>query len=405
MGLGVVLGLAPGVGPGSGGLPQTDVTRLALFGDSVTEANNGQNSVGYFSWANVLLDHRFEVVAFAGVGGNTTAQMLARIEADVLGHDPGVCIVLGGGNDVVGGVDAATIVSNLTTIYETLRARGISVVAGPIYPSVNYDAGAETTTWEAVNAALEAYAAAHSWLIWSDWSIANLDIEAETPAPLAGRTHDGVHPNALGAAYMGYSLKTLLASIPRFQFTRELFLRANTDAKLLKDNPFMLAGAGGRLNDVLNANVASNWHVYVNGGTGSVALVERADGYGNWQQVGISAGNFITLNFDDITTGFEVGDSIRAQLEMESDDDWSSTPRSLELYLACLNASNSVLAVTRDLYTNSTTQGDGILRVPSGTLRTLPVTIPANTAKLRFYVQLKIATGTVRFGEFEVRRV
>ena len=56
------------------------------------------------------------VVVNKGIGGQTTSQMLARFNDDVLSHDPNWVIIWGGVNDVHADVSAAAIESNLRSI-------------------------------------------------------------------------------------------------------------------------------------------------------------------------------------------------------------------------------------------------------------------------------------------------
>jgi lysophospholipase L1-like esterase len=92
------------------------------------------NSAG--TWPSLLAaqDPGLVLVNNAGVPGNTTSQMLARMQRDVLDYDPDILFVLGGTNDVGTGVPDSVIVANITRIVETAQAHGISVVLLTIPP-------------------------------------------------------------------------------------------------------------------------------------------------------------------------------------------------------------------------------------------------------------------------------
>lgn len=89
------------------------------FGDSITEGNGP--IPGYFALASVLSGQQLRLVRNAGIGGNTTAQMLARVQADVVAYAPAYCIVLGGTND--SSVAVSVTQANLTAIYDGSHGR------------------------------------------------------------------------------------------------------------------------------------------------------------------------------------------------------------------------------------------------------------------------------------------
>jgi lysophospholipase L1-like esterase len=71
-----------------------------------------------------------------GVGGQTSAQVLARLERDVLDRTPkpDTCIVLAGVNDIQAAAPAAEIIANLSAIYRRLLDAGVQPIALTIYP-------------------------------------------------------------------------------------------------------------------------------------------------------------------------------------------------------------------------------------------------------------------------------
>jgi hypothetical protein len=98
---------------------------ISFMGDSLTYnefTNRVLNNLGGFFLFN------------EGIGGNTTAQMLARFQADVLDKTPNNVHILGGINDVSGGSTAAQIKSNLQDMYDLAANDGLLVVASTITP-------------------------------------------------------------------------------------------------------------------------------------------------------------------------------------------------------------------------------------------------------------------------------
>ncbi len=88
-----------------------------------------------------------------GIGGDTSWQMLARLERDVLDQDPrpDTCIVLGGINDIQNEASSAAITPNLEAMYRMLLDAGVQPIALTIYPfgdHITWTPAAEATRQE-----------------------------------------------------------------------------------------------------------------------------------------------------------------------------------------------------------------------------------------------------------------
>lgn len=113
--------------------------RTVLFGSSTMERhwqNNGASginrlaltSVGPFNWVNAMLGNRFQMVRNLGIGGQTTSQILARVN-DVFQYAPDIVWYHAGTNDVfVSGLSAAAAFSNVKAACDAILDRGIKVV-------------------------------------------------------------------------------------------------------------------------------------------------------------------------------------------------------------------------------------------------------------------------------------
>jgi acyl-CoA thioesterase-1 len=144
------------VGPGllwATSLIATEPVRIVCFGDSVTKAVRPGVTVEE-TFCAVLertlnaSDEQAQVIN-AGIGGNTTADGLCRLEADVLAQEPDYVVVMFGLNDSwvdEGRTESRLTVrqyrDNLRAMLSTLRQRGIIVVLmtpnpaiAPTYPS------------------------------------------------------------------------------------------------------------------------------------------------------------------------------------------------------------------------------------------------------------------------------
>jgi lysophospholipase L1-like esterase len=278
---------------------------LCVFGDSLSGQNftttateEHYSSGGYAVWANQMLGGRFYSIVNAGVSGNTTTQMLARISSDVLAQSPGWCCVLGGINDITngGGITYAQTISNLQSIYETLRSSGIRVIAMTVPPSTNVNTGAEKEHLYKVNNWIRSYARSNPGVILCEAYRAIAD--PATGDPATNMTGDGTHPTAVGAQAMGRALYDVLANVvPPMQDG----LSSNFDFNSLIYNGMANGdNAGGTNNWVLVTGVTGN-------GPSGWTCERRAAGVGvaskvsrtGWQQGTFARLAFTATNEDD----------------------------------------------------------------------------------------------------------
>jgi lysophospholipase L1-like esterase len=145
----------------------------------------------------------------AGVGGNTTAQLLDRVAI----LDPaitGTCVVLGGINDIVLG-EAAEVGPNLRHIVEALRARHIRPVVITLLPvAASYpNAVAINADVRSVNDGLRAYAAAHDIPLIDGYFAFLGPQDAGDP----GLYDEGLHPNRTGQLLLTATARPVLQRI------------------------------------------------------------------------------------------------------------------------------------------------------------------------------------------------
>jgi lysophospholipase L1-like esterase len=81
-------------------------------------------------WPNRLdaADSKLKMVNNAGIPGNTTAQMRARLNRDVYPYKPDVLFVLGGTNDLGLGISGSATIANLRAIIVDAKAHKITVI-------------------------------------------------------------------------------------------------------------------------------------------------------------------------------------------------------------------------------------------------------------------------------------
>jgi lysophospholipase L1-like esterase len=113
---------------------------FVVLGDSLSVwafAPGSRSGSSAGAWPSLLADRDPDLVLLhnAGVPGNTTAEMLARLKRDVLRYHPDVLFVLGGTNDLAQHFAASVTLGNIRKIVETARSHGITVVLLTIPPS------------------------------------------------------------------------------------------------------------------------------------------------------------------------------------------------------------------------------------------------------------------------------
>lgn len=378
--------------------PDAGVT-IALLGDSITETNSAERrNRGYWTWAEVLQGQLYDVVAYAGVGGNNCAQMLARVNDDVIAYAPDFCVVMGGANDVAGGRTYAQIIADLEDIYDALHAADIHIIATTSIPSTSYASETQQTYFGDMVAWIESYVAAHSaYMTFCDTATLYAD---EDWHPLDGYTHDGVHPTALGAFTLGTAIATAISGLAP---ARNLWLDAG-DPRLINYNTAM-AGAGGSKTSPATGTVATGYNV---AGSCTASKVAR-DGGGEWQQLTFAGGGSARISTPsiDVSAGFSVGDTVTLEIEFETDDDWIDIIQ-CHAYLQFRDSSGTELEFRSALYVDNysgplLSPAVYLPRPASGIMRTEPTIIPAGTTVLRNYFYLYGTAGTIRIGRYQLR--
>jgi len=98
---------------------------VVFFGDSITQ---GYGVRAEESFPSLVASDLGIAMVNAGVTGDTTAGGLARLERDVLPHQPRLTLVEFGGNDFLRRVPLEETLKNLDAIVKTLIAQGMMVV-------------------------------------------------------------------------------------------------------------------------------------------------------------------------------------------------------------------------------------------------------------------------------------
>ncbi len=209
--------------------------RVVCFGDSITAAN-------FPSRLERLLDG-VDIIN-AGVGGNTTAGGLARMEEDVLSHRPDTVIILFGTNDSVltapnkYKVPVAKYEANLREMVDRSKKAGAQVILGtlpPIQPEPYYTRHPKEfyDPQGGLEAILQRYRDA-SVRVAKSMDVPVADINALLKDDLSVLKDCGVHPSPRGEQRIAEQLAKMLPKIldlPKRTPDRRKVLVANTKGK------------------------------------------------------------------------------------------------------------------------------------------------------------------------------
>lgn len=180
--------------------PAKGENRVVFLGDSITDS---WKLAEYFP--NQPYINR-------GIGGQTTPQMLIRMQPDVIAHKPKVVVLLAGTNDISGNTGPVTlefIEGNIRSIVELAHVNGINVVLSSVLPISDYNKNAAgNQIVRSVQRPPDKILALNQWiknychekgLVYLDYFSATVDEKGFLKAELA---NDGLHPNAEGYKIM-----------------------------------------------------------------------------------------------------------------------------------------------------------------------------------------------------------
>ena len=180
-----------------------DRTPIAALGDSITHGGGAITvppSYTLYDWETYCT----VPVKNLGHSGDTTEEMLARFERDVLPFSPRVLIIMGGVNDFRSGIYGAESVRNLAALREKCMAHGITPIfltATPIRPALmtaRMTIQAPPSDWWAHRDYI------NNWILQQEYSIDVSSVLADADGQLeAAYTTDGLHPDLMGKKYIG----------------------------------------------------------------------------------------------------------------------------------------------------------------------------------------------------------
>lgn len=190
------------------------------------------------TFAMLASDGAFQLVRNSGVGGETTAQMLARYATTVTPFAPTMVVIGGAENDIQLSVTIATIRANITAMVEATYSIGAIPVLRTTMPHSASDAVRKRIG--AYNHWVRDYGASHGIVVLDFWS---LTVDPATGQYKAAYTADGVHPNEAASKVLGDYASTVLT--PRTAISGLSIPADPTDAGLLAPARLFLTDTAG----------------------------------------------------------------------------------------------------------------------------------------------------------------
>lgn len=179
------------------------------LGDSQT-AGTLTPGLTYPNMASALVERRVGIVN-KGIGGNTTAQMLARVQADVIALSPRMCLFMGGTNDIANSVPPADTRANIIAIADAVTAAGIEFVINTIPPRNQHGILGAGKVRD-LNNWIRLWGAARGFRIVD---LNPLLVNPKSGEYAAGMNVDAVHPSAAAIMLMAQAVAQVLTANPR----------------------------------------------------------------------------------------------------------------------------------------------------------------------------------------------
>ena len=173
----------------------TKTPKVVFMGNSITD-----------NWASMHKEF-FEENNFAGrgIGGQTSAEMLVRFQADVINLKPKLVLIMAGTNDVAGNNGVITlehVVQNIQSMCELAKAHGIRPLICSVPPCAGFSWAREVKdaagTIRTLNAMLQEYAKKNKIDYVDYWTA----LAKEDGSMKDGISTDGCHPTLDGYAIM-----------------------------------------------------------------------------------------------------------------------------------------------------------------------------------------------------------
>ena len=338
---------------------------LAVFGNSISESLNN-----YGTWFARKSDGNLVFFYNGGVGGNTTEQMIARLDSIPAGTK--TVLVMEATNDAASGVTASQHALNMKAIFEYIISKGmrpILIIAPP------HDTPARSILVDQMNM--------FDYLMAQSLGVACFDIWSQFTNPtsgswVSGASSDGTHPNPATEQSAGYSLQNKYAN-------KKYYIplpRNNANSGINPNSCF--------LTDANSDGVPDNWAT--NGSQTSKTLTQTTLALGNtWTTTWANTAVFMN------SSRFNVVSGKRYLFVMRFSSSFTSGSTPLSVYLE-YNTPVGSPAVDRVYFLR-----EASVSVDDCTL-TADFIVPAGVSTIRFAVNAAVGTYnlTVKIGQAQM---
>lgn len=263
------------------------------FGDSRTKDAADNSSLDWLAFGQALVPggQRFKVIRNAGISGNNSTQMLARIQADVFDYSPDAMTLWTGNNDNltnVAAVDADYAI--IKEMVDQATKRGIVVFLISEIPNQN-NGLAYNELVQYLNTRLAALAATTRGVVFVDFNSVITD-----PLDAAGKGgalyyRDFPHLSPWGAYQCGKAFAGVLASFPPIngRLLNSIADQKGTSGNSpnVHDNGFMQGSGGSK--GAGHTGTLANSHTTSGAATAVLTTPARSDGRGNNQVYELTA--------------------------------------------------------------------------------------------------------------------
>lgn len=204
--------LRAGLLPGATSRQATGMTPQAMRADSFALSQRevdvvlaGDSRIAEFEWQDALPQWR---VANRGIGGDTVAGVLARVEG-LLAPQPQVVYLMAGINDLAAGTDRDAVLASYELLLNRLARGGTDVVVQPALPCRGTPCPLTDLLW--LNEELAALAAQRGYgflNLWPDFAASDGKLRSKL-------TYDGVHLTPAGyALWLRHLRQDLMMRLP-----------------------------------------------------------------------------------------------------------------------------------------------------------------------------------------------
>lgn len=325
------------------GMNDTERNRTIIpVGDSYTARTSSINSTvslypnhAHFNWFQIYNGFQFDLLNNAGVDGQRTDQILARLSADVFAYNPAWVLDVSGLNDIIQNVTSAVIIGYKTQMVEAYLRNNVRPIICTIPPSDANNTtveAARSTQRNVVNRWIRSLPKIYPGVIVADIERVMVDptsvngyAKANILANAASAFDKGVHLTTLGAQRVGKAIWDALSPyLPTFDdgvLSAGDCYALSANSKNIVTEPLFLNGGGttttGGSGTVVNGAVLG-----ATAGTPTAvgSLVDRADGFGKDQLLEVMAGaegDTIRLRQTGLSGRASVGDILSAACSVE----------------------------------------------------------------------------------------